>query len=127
MSKKLVSIVIGAAFMGASAVAGAQTTAPKPGDTMSDQKTMQNQIDFKAMDKNSDGMISRDEYVGYYGGRFDRMKRNDKGMVMMNDLMMMDGARASTAGGTSNITNKPTTNLPGTKRGSGNPPATGGG
>ena len=30
-------------------------------------------------------MISRDEYVKYYGGRFDRMKRNDKGMVMMQD------------------------------------------
>lgn len=127
MSKKLISIVMGAAFLGASAAAVAQTTGPKPGDTMSNQTTMQNQIDFKAMDSNADGMISRDEYVGYYGGRFDRMKRNDKGMVMMKDMMMMDGARASTAGGSSNITNKPTTNLPGTKGGSGNPPATGGG
>ncbi len=127
MNKKVISIVIGAAFIGASAVAGAQTSGPKPGDTMANQKTMQNEIDFKVMDTNGDGMISREEYVNYYGGRFDRMKRNDKGMVMMNDVMMMDGARASTAGGSSNITNKPTTNLPGTKRGSGNPPATGGG
>ena len=63
MSKKFVSIVIGAAFLGASAAAGAQTSGPKPGDTMSNQGTVQNQIDFKVMDKNADGWISREEYV----------------------------------------------------------------
>lgn len=129
---KLVSAVISAAILGASSVAIAQTTGTtggtmKPSDTMSSSPSMQNSIDFKMMDKNSDGMITRDEYVGYYGGRFDRMKRNDKGMVMMNDMQTWDGARASTAGGTSNITNNPVTDRPGTKGGVGNPPATGGG
>jgi len=46
---------------------------------------------------------------------------------MMNDMQTWDGARASTAGGTSNITNNPVTDRPGTKGGVGNPPATGGG
>ena len=120
MSKKFVSIVIGAAFLSASAAAGAQTTGPKPGDTMSNQATIQNQIDFKVMDKDADGWISREEYVGYYGGRFDRMKRNDKGMVMMDDVRKWD-ARSNP---TSDV---PTKNRPGVKGGAGAPPATGGG
>ncbi|MEP6609401.1 MAG: EF-hand domain-containing protein [Burkholderiaceae bacterium] len=128
---KLISIVVGSAFIGASAFAVAQTsTTPsgmtKPAADMTPSAT-QYSIDYKAMDANGDGMISRDEYMRYYGTRYDRMKRNDKGMVMMNDMMMSDGAHASTAGGTSNITNNPTTNRPGTKGGVGNPPATGGG
>ena len=120
MSKKLVSITIGAAFLGASAVAGAADTGPKPGDTASSHASTQYQIDFKAMDANSDGMISREEYVNYYGGRFDRMKRNDKGMVMMNDVRMWD-ARSNP---TSDVATK---NRPGVKGGAGAPPATGGG
>jgi hypothetical protein len=117
---KLVSIVIGAAFLGASAAAGAQTSGAKvkPGDTM----TIQNQVDFKAMDTNSDGMISRDEYVAYYGSRWDRMKRNVKGMVSMEEMKMWDDRRANNP--TSDI---PTKARPGVKGGAGNPPATGGG
>lgn len=122
MSKKLMSIVVGAAILGASAAAGAQTTGPKPGDTMSSHKTMQNQVDFKVMDANADGMISREEYVNYYGGRFERMKRNDKGMVMMNDMMMWDGARANNP-----TSDAPTKANPGVKGGAGTPKATGGG
>jgi hypothetical protein len=121
MSKRLVSIVMGAAILGASAAAGAQTaTSPKPGDTMSSQKTIQNQIDFKVMDSNADGMISREEYVNYYGGRFDRMKRNDKGMVMMQDVRMWDDRSNPTS-------DTPTKSRPGVKGGAGSPPATGGG
>ncbi len=119
MSKKLLSIVFGAAILGASATAGAQTPAPKPGDTMSDQKTTQSQIDFKAMDKNNDGWISREEYVGYYGGRFDRMKHNDKGMVMMDDVRMWDSRNNPTS-------DAPTKAHPGVKGGAGTPKATGG-
>ena len=123
MSTKLVSIVMGAAILGASAAAGAQTssqTAPsqKQGETVS-QTSTQNQIDFKVMDANSDGMISRDEYVKYYGGRFDRMKRNDKGMVMMDDVRMWDARNNPTS-------DTPTKSRPGVKGGAGNPPATGG-
>ena len=118
MSKQLISILMGAAILGASAAAGA--TGPKPGDTMSSQKSMQNQIDFKAMDANADGMISREEYVSYYGGRFDRMKRNDKGMVLMDDVRMWD-ARSNPTSDTA------TKNRPGVKGGAGAPPATGGG
>ena len=120
MRKQCVSIVIGAAFLGASAVAGAQTTGPKPGDASSSKASPQYQIDFKVMDANSDGMISREEYVNYYGGRFDRMKRNDKGMVMMTDVRMWDARNNPTS-------DVPTKNRPGVKGGSGSPPATGGG
>ena len=121
MSKKLVSIAISAAFLGASAAAAAQTTtAPKPGDTMSKQPTIENQIDFKVMDKNADGWISREEYVGYYGGRFDRMKRNDKGMVMMDDVRTWDARNNPTS-------DTPTKANPGVKGGAGTPKATGGG
>ena len=120
MHTRFVSLVIGAAFLGASAAAGAQTSGPKPGDTASAQASTQYQIDFKAMDANSDGMISREEYVNYYGGRFDRMKRNDKGMVMMNDVRMWDARNNPTS-------DVPSKNRPGVKGGAGAPPATGGG
>jgi hypothetical protein len=123
MSKKLISIVMGAAILGASAAAVAQTTtAPKSGDTMPSQSaTTQYQVDFKVMDTNADGMITREEYVAYYGGRFERMKRNDKGMVMMNDMMIWDGGRNNPTSDT------PTKANPGVKGGAGAPKATGGG
>ena len=118
MNKQLISILMGAAILGASAAAGA--TGPKPGDTMSSQKSVQNQIDFKVMDANADGMISREEYVNYYGGRFDRMKRNDKGMVLMDDVRTWDGRNNPTS-------DTPTKANPGVKGGAGTPKATGGG
>lgn len=121
MSKRLISIAIGAAILGASAGAGAQATSSKPGESGTSPTLMQNQIDFKAMDTNSDGMISREEYVAYYGSRFDRMKRNEKGMVMMNDMRMWDGGRNNPTSDT------PTKSRPGVKGGAGTPPATGGG
>lgn len=121
MNKKLLSVFFGAAILGASAAAGAQTSS-KPGESGS-SPTIQNQIDFKLMDKNADGMITRDEYMAYYGSRFDRMKRNDKGMVMMDDMRMWDG-RSSANNPTSNV---PTKARPGVKGGAGNQPATGGG
>jgi hypothetical protein len=50
------------------------------------------------------------------------MKRNDKGMVMMDDMRIWDGTRADNP--TSNI---PTKARPGVKGGAGNAPAAGGG
>ena len=120
MNRKFVSIAISAAFLSASAAAGAQTTGPKSGETPASHASTQYQIDFKVMDANSDGMISREEYVNYYGGRFDRMKRNDKGMVMMNDVRMWDARNNPTS-------DVPSKNRPGVKGGAGAPPATGGG
>lgn len=87
--RQLVSIAMSAIILGASAGVAAQTGQTGMSNKEDDRKTFHH--DFKAMDANSDGMISRDEYLRYYGSRFDRMKRDDKGMVMMKDMMMFDG------------------------------------
>lgn len=96
--RKLVSIAIGAAILAASAASAQTGTTPNQSGMMSkgDNKTFHH--DFKSMDANGDGMISRDEYLRYYGSRFDRMKRNEQGMVMMNDMMVFDGGPATKPG-----------------------------
>lgn len=133
--KKFASIVMSAAVMGASTIAMAQTTAPttppsgtmKPGDSMSTTgSTAGKSMDFKRMDANGDGWVSREEYLGFYGTRYDSMKHNDKGYVSWADMQASEG-RFFQPGTTSNTTGNPTTDRAGTKGGIGNPPATGGG
>ena len=116
--KKLVAIVCGTALMGASGIAFAQT-----GMTGS---TAGKSMEFKSMDVNKDGWVTRDEYLGFYGSRYDTMKRNDKGYVAWQDMERSDGGFFK-PGTTSNTTGNPTTDRAGTKGGVGNPPATGGG
>ncbi|MGH6610504.1 MAG: EF-hand domain-containing protein [Burkholderiaceae bacterium] len=116
--KKLIAVMCGTALMSVSAIGFAQTgmtgsTAGKP-------------MEFKKMDTNNDGWVSREEYLGFYGTRYDSMKRNEKGWVSWSDMQRSDG-RFFDAGTTSNTTGNPVTPLPGTKGGVGNPPATGGG
>lgn len=129
---KLVSIAVSAAFLGASAVAGAQTGGTmKPGESSmtpsaTTGSTAGRSVDFKKMDTNGDGWVSREEYLGFYGTRYDGMKRNDKGWVSWSDMQQSDG-RFFQPGTTSNTTGNPTTDRAGTKGGVGNPPATGGG
>lgn len=119
--KKLVTVVCGAALMSASAIAFAQTSGqPMTGSTAGKS------ADFKSMDSNNDGWVSREEYLGFYGTRYDGMKRNDKGWVSWSDMQQSDG-RFFTPGTSSNTTGNPTTDRAGTKGGIGNPPATGGG
>ena len=121
--KKLVAVVCGAALMGASGLAAAQTT---PYSNKPATSTAGKSMDFKRMDANSDGWVSREEYLAFHGSRFDTMKRNDKGWVSWSDMERSD-ARFFDPGTTSNVTSNPVTPLPGTKGGVGNPPATGGG
>jgi len=124
---KLVSIAVGATIFGASAVAGAQTSGTmKPGESMTTGSTAGRSMDFKKMDTNNDGWVSREEYLGFYGTRYDGMKRNDKGWVSWSDMQQSDG-RFFQPGTSSNTTGNPTTDRAGTKGGIGNPPATGGG
>ena len=123
--KKLMTVACGALLMGATSMALAQTgTAPANKDAMTGS-TAGKSMEFKKMDTNNDGWVSRDEYLGFYGSRYDSMKRNDKGWVSWSDMERSDG-RFFQPGTTSNTTGNPTTSQPGTKRGSGNPPATGG-
>ena len=114
--KKLVAVMCGAALMAAGGLASAQTTGSTAGKSM----------EFKSMDANNDGWVTRAEYLDWYGARYDTMKRNDKGMVSWSDMESSDG-RFFKPGTSSNTTGNPTTDSAGTKGGVGNPPATGGG
>ena len=79
-------------------------------------------MDFIKMDANSDGWVTREDYLGFYGTRYDSMKRNDKGMVSWSDMERSDGGFFK-PGTTSNTTNNPVTSNPGTKSGTAiNPP-----
>ena len=120
--KKLLAVVCSAALMGASGAALAQTATK---DAMTGS-TAGKSMDFKRMDANNDGWVSRDEYLGFYGTRYDSMKRNEKGWVSWSDMERSDGGFFK-PGTTSNTTNNPVTDRVGTKGGIGNPPATGGG
>jgi hypothetical protein len=41
---------------------------------------------YAVMDANKDGMISRDEYVAYYGSTYDRMDSGKKGNMSRQDM-----------------------------------------
>ena len=124
--KKLVTVACSALLVGASSMALAQTgTTPASKEPMTGS-TAGKSMEFKRMDTNNDGWVSREEYLGFYGSRYDSMKRNEKGWVSWSDMERSDG-RFFQPGTTSNTTSSPTTTAPGTKRGTGNPPATGGG
>ena len=143
--KKLLAVACGAALIGAcgsmertsqsnttggtavgSTYSGgaAARSGSAPGSTMSTSAA--GDADFKRMDADNDGWVSREEYLGFYGTRYDRMKRNDRGWVSWQDMETSDG-RFFQAGTSSNTTGNPVTSQPGTAGGVGNPPATGGG
>ena len=60
----------------------------------------------------------REEYLAFYGSRYDGMKRNDKGYVSWTDMQTSDGKFFS---------NNPTASGPAPKGGTGAPKATGSG
>ena len=119
--KKLVAVVCGTALMGVSGIAFAQTSSPATTGS-----TAGKSMEFKSMDVNKDGWVTREEYLGFYGSRYETMKRNDKGYVAWSDMERSDGGFFK-PGTTSNTTGNPVTDRAGTKGGVGNPPATGGG
>jgi hypothetical protein len=41
---------------------------------------------MKAMDRNKDGMVSRDEFMTYMGRQYDRMDSGKKGMLTMQQF-----------------------------------------
>lgn len=45
---------------------------------------------MKMMDANSDGMISKTEYMNHQTMMWGKMKKNKDGMVMMSDMKMMN-------------------------------------
>ena len=55
---------------------------------------------FKTMDKNKDGMVSRDEYMAYMGQQYDKMDQKKKKALGMNeftDKSMMSSTFPSSA------------------------------
>ena len=79
---KLLSAVIAASIIGLSVSAIAA-------DDMKHGKGMN--MDMKAMDADSDGTVSKDEYMKYQESQYDKMKKNKDGTVDMKDMGMMHG------------------------------------
>lgn len=85
--RKLIAIMFGAAVVGMTGSAIAQTTAPTTTKEAKEQKTAAKQeMRMKAMDTNNDGMISRDEFNKYHETVWQKVKRNAKGLVAGADI-----------------------------------------
>lgn len=91
--RKLVAVLCGTALIGLAGQAVAQGTAPKDDKMMAKDKMMEKDkmmaMDMKAMDTNHDGMVTKEEFMAFHEAMWNKMKRNDKGMVMMRDVEMM--------------------------------------
>lgn len=59
------------------------------------------QMDMKMMDTNNDNMISKQEFMKHQEAMFDKMKKNNQGMVATKDMemTMQDGMRTNTMRG----------------------------
>ena len=85
--RKLIATLVGAAVVGMSGSAIAQTTAPTTTKEAKEQKTAAKQdARMKAMDTNNDGMISRDEFNKYHETIWQKVKRNAKGLATAADI-----------------------------------------
>lgn len=75
--RKLAAVLVCGGLMGIATTAFAH-------DAKTDMK-----MDFKAMDANGDGMISKEEFMKFHETMFDKMKKNTAGMVDMKEMQMM--------------------------------------
>ena len=79
---KLIAMGASLCLLGASMVASADDAAMKP-DNMHDGCMATH---FKTMDKNGDGMISKDEYMDAMKMKWDKMPKSQGDKVSMDDL-----------------------------------------
>jgi hypothetical protein len=79
---KLVTICGSMCLLGASMAASAQDAAMKP-DSMHENCMA---MHFKMMDKNGDGMVSKDEYMDAMKMKWDKMPKSKGDMVSMDDM-----------------------------------------
>jgi hypothetical protein len=87
--RKSIAILFGAAVVGMSGSAIAQTTAPSttaPSTIKEERATVKKEMQMKAMDVNHDGMISHDEFMKYHETVWQKVKRNAKGLAVMADV-----------------------------------------
>ena len=59
-------------------------------DDMKMAKPMDMASMMKMMDTNTDGMVSKEEFMKHHEMMFDKMKKNKMGMVDMKDMPMMN-------------------------------------
>ena len=84
---KLIATLVGAAVIGMTGSAIAQTTAPTTTKEAKEQKvTAKKDLRWKAMDTNNDGMISQEEFMKYHETVWQKVKRNAKGLAMAVDM-----------------------------------------
>jgi Fic family protein len=84
---KLIATLVGAAVIGMTGSAIAQTTAPTTTKEAKEQKvTAKKDLRWKAMDTNNDGMISQEEFMKYHETVWQKVKRNAKGLAVMADV-----------------------------------------
>ena len=57
--------------------------------SMNDGMAMKEGKGMKMMDTNSDGMISKDEFMKHHEMMYDKMKKSSNGMVSVKDMQMM--------------------------------------
>lgn len=69
----------------------AQSTVKEPmkEDSMATKDMSMKEMRMKGMDTNNDGMVSREEFMKYHESMWNKMKRNQAGMAMMQDVEMM--------------------------------------
>jgi hypothetical protein len=88
--RKLIATLLGAAVVGMSGSAIAQTTAPSTMKEVKEEKaTAKKEVRWKAMDVNNDGMISKDEFMKYQETLWGKVKRNAAGLATMADIDAM--------------------------------------
>ena len=85
--RKLIATLLGAAVVGMTGSVIAQTTAPTTTKEAKEQKvTAKKDLQWQAMDTNSDGMISQEEFMKYHETVWQKVKRNAKGLAVMADV-----------------------------------------
>ena len=90
--KKLLSIGMAVIVLGG--VVGCAQDSMMKRDSMQGSMAMKDGMGMqmiKTMDTNSDGMISRDEFMKHHEAMYDKMKKGSNGMVSVMDMQMMMG------------------------------------
>jgi hypothetical protein len=86
--KKLISIGLVAVLFGAG-LSGCARDGMMNRGSMKDGTGKNMNMDSTMMDANSDGMVSKEEFMKHHEAMFDKMKKDSNGMVSMKDMQMM--------------------------------------
>jgi hypothetical protein len=91
--RKLLAVLCGTALVSLAGPAVSQSTMKeeKKMETkdMATKEMGMKEMRMKGMDANNDGMVSKAEFLSYHEAMWNKMKRNQAGMAMMEDVEMM--------------------------------------